>query len=101
MAPDGRDPAIFSLVIPVYKNEGSIPALLEAVAEISRRMSGAFEAVFVVDGSPDRSLELLAAALPSCGFRAQLIALSRNFGSFQAITAGLACARGKYLAVMA
>ena len=98
---DIEDAAFFSLVIPVYKNEASIPALLAAVAEINRRMGGAFEAVFVVDGSPDRSLELLAAALPECEFKAQLITLSRNFGSFQAIAAGLESARGEYLAVMA
>src|SRR5262245_15220909 len=101
MYPDLEDAALFSLVIPVYKNEGSIPALLAAVTEINRRMDGAFEAVFVVDGSPDRSLEMLAVALPECEFKAQLIALSRNFGSFQAITAGMESARGDYLAVMA
>jgi len=98
---DIEDAAFFSLVIPVYKNEASISALLAAVTEINRRMDGAFEAVFVVDGSPDRSLDMLAAALPQCEFKAQLIALSRNFGSFQAISAGLESARGGYLAVMA
>lgn len=101
MYPERRDAALFSLIIPVYQNEYSIAALLVAISEINRQMAGAFEAVFVVDGSPDRSLELLVAALPGCQFRAQLIALSRNFGSFQAITAGLANARGEYLGVMA
>jgi glycosyltransferase involved in cell wall biosynthesis len=96
-----QEAAIFSLAIPVYRNEGSLPSLLEAVGEINRAMAGAFEAVFVVDGSPDRCLELLREALPRCDFHSQLIALSRNFGSFQAITAGLAGARGAYLAVMA
>lgn len=90
-----------SLVIPVYKNESSLPDLLAAVAEINRQLRGNFEVVFVVDGSPDRSLELLAEQLPHCAFASQLLALSRNFGSFQAITAGLARARGDYLAVMA
>src|SRR5581483_1263258 len=64
-------------------------------------MAGELEAVLVVDGSPDRSLELLAAALPEASFPSQLLALSRNFGSYPAIGAGLASARGDLFAVMA
>jgi glycosyltransferase involved in cell wall biosynthesis len=92
---------LFSLVIPVYKNEGSIPALLEALTEVKRQMKAPFEVVFVIDGSPDRCQQLLAASLPGMEFDSQLIALSRNFGSFQAITAGLSQARGEYLGVIA
>lgn len=92
---------IFSLIVPVYRNEGSIPELLEALTELNRAMDGDFEAVLVVDGSPDRSLELLADALPKAPFASQLLALSRNFGSFPAIAAGLAAARGEMLGVLA
>jgi glycosyltransferase involved in cell wall biosynthesis len=92
---------MFSLVIPVYRNEGSVPDLLAVLAQLSAQMNGEFEAVLVVDGSPDHSLELLAEALPEAEFASQLIALSRNFGSFNAIRAGLAAARGELLAVMA
>jgi polyisoprenyl-phosphate glycosyltransferase len=90
-----------SLVIPVFRNEGSIRDLLAALEELDRKLDGRFEAVFVVDGSPDRSLELLAAMLPSARFRAQLLSLSRNFGSFAAIRAGLAAGTGDLFAVMA
>ena len=90
-----------SLVVPVYGNEASIPALLEAVRGIAARVDGGFEAVFVVDGSPDRSHALLREALPAAGFAARLVALTRNFGAFQAIRAGLGCARGQVVAVMA
>jgi glycosyltransferase involved in cell wall biosynthesis len=92
---------MFSLIIPVYKNEGSIPALLEALEELNRYLEGDLEAVLVVDGSPDSSLELLSAALPQAAFLSQLLVLSRNFGSFSAITAGLASARGNLFAIMA
>ena len=91
----------FSIVIPVYKNEESIPRLLDAVAGINRDLNGALEVVFVVDGSPDRSFELLRDALNSLDFPAQLLAHSRNFGSFPAIRTGLASARGDYFGVMA
>ena len=92
---------MFSLVVPVYRNEGSIPALVDTLDELNRVMHGDLEAVIVVDGSPDRSLELLTDALTTATFLSQLIVLSRNFGAFSAITAGLASARGETFAVMA
>jgi len=92
---------MFSLIVPVYRNEGSIAPLVATLEELNRQMGGDLEAVLVVDGSPDRSLELLAAALPQAGFASQLLALSRNFGAFAAITAGLGAARGSCFAVMA
>lgn len=91
----------YSLVIPVYRNEGSIPELLAAVTRLDAALDHALEVVFVVDGSPDRCAELLAEALPGSGLVAQLVLLSRNFGSFAAIRAGFGAARGRYLAVMA
>ena len=91
----------FSLVVPVYKNEPNIPALLAALEEMSLRLRGELEVVFVVDGSPDRSYVLLRERLQVCGFRSVLIALSRNFGSFSAILMGLSAAKGPFFAVMA
>ena len=92
---------MFSLTIPVYRNESSIPFLMPVLEDLNRRMGGDLEVVFVVDGSPDRCAELLADALPQSAFESQLIVLSRNFGAFAAITAGLAAARGHLLAIMA
>lgn len=90
-----------SVVVPVYRNAGSIPALLEALRGIAREVEGGFEAVLVVDGSPDDSAALLRAALPTAGFRAQLVELTRNFGAFPAIRVGLERARGQVVAAMA
>ena len=92
---------MLSLVIPVYRNEGSVPELIAELEQLNIELSGKLEAVFVVDGSPDRSLELLQQALPAAAFRSQLLTLSRNFGSFSAIRAGLAAGTGELLAVMA
>ena len=91
----------FSLVIPVYKNEGSIAELVAAVRAMDASLDGQLETVFVVDGSPDRSWALLSELLPASGLDARLILLSRNFGSFAAIRAGLEAARGEHFAVMA
>lgn len=91
----------FSIVIPVYRNEDSIPPLLDALDALAATLDGPLEVVFVVDGSPDRSFALLEAALPDRHFRARLILLSRNFGAFAAIRCGLAEAGGDFIGVMA
>lgn len=92
---------MLSLIIPVYRNEGSIPSLLDAVAQLDRGVTDRVEAVFVVDGSPDRCYELLRDALPLQPFRSRLVLLSRNFGSFAAIRVGLELGSGSRFAVMA
>lgn len=90
-----------SLVIPVYRNEAFLPELVGVVEGIAAKVAGCMEVVFVIDGSPDRSEEWLLTHLSACAVPAQLVALSRNFGSFTAIRVGLAQARGEYIAVMA
>lgn len=92
---------MLSLIVPVYRNEEGIPDLLAAVAQLARSEAHGFECVFVVDGSPDRSYELLRDQLPAQPFASQLLLLSRNFGSFPAIRAGLEAGRGDCFAVMA
>lgn len=91
----------FSVVIPVYRNEGSVPQLLANLDEVARQLPGRMEVIFVVDGSPDRSFDSLRERLPAASFDSRVVLLSRNFGSFPAITAGLAVARGDYMAVIA
>ena len=54
----------------------------------------------MVDGSPDRSAEMLESCLESWTLPARLVILSRNFGSFAAIRAGLEHADGDYFAVI-
>lgn len=91
----------YSLIIPVYKNEASIQRMLDSLTTINQKLGGQLEAVFVVDGSPDRSYELLRDAIDNLSFAAQLLTHSRNFGSFPAIRSGLAAARGEFFGVMA
>ena len=92
---------MLTLVIPVYKNEGSLPDLLNAIQGLNSKLAGAFEAVFVIDGSPDRCYEILREQLPKQTFESQLVLLSRNFGSFAAVRVGLQAGRGERFAVMA
>ena len=91
----------YSLVIPVYKNEGSIGDLVHVVGQLHAEFAQCLEAIFVVDGSPDASYAQLAEYLPQAAFPSKVVVLSRNFGSFSAIREGLHHARGDYTAVMA
>ncbi len=97
MSPPPRN----SLIVPVYRNEGTIPALVEAVEGIGERVEGGLEAIFVIDGSPDDSRRRLAEALGESGLEGRIIEHSRNFGSFAAIRTGMSLARGESIAVMA
>ena len=92
---------MLSLVIPVYRNEASLPELLDALRGLHQALKGGLEVVFVVDGSPDRCHELLRERLPATGLTATLVLLTRNFGSFSAVRMGLAEGRGDNCAVMA
>ena len=92
---------MLSLVIPVYRNETSLPRLLQEVEALAAKLPGGLEVVFVVDGSPDDSLRILRERLPAWGVKSRLVELSRNFGAFAAIAAGLQEGTGDYFAVMA
>lgn len=91
----------YSLVVPVYKNEGSISGLVRVVEQLHAEFAQRLEAIFVVDGSPDASYAQLVEHLPRAAFPSKVVVLSRNFGSFSAIREGLHHARGDYAAVMA
>jgi glycosyltransferase involved in cell wall biosynthesis len=93
--------ARYSIVIPVYRNEDSIPSLLTALEELAGNLDAKMEVIFVVDGSPDASFSRLDEGLKAVSFQAKLVLLSRNFGAFSAIRCGLAEASGNYIGVMA
>ena len=78
-----------------------MPELLDAIRGLDRALGSRLETVFVVDSSPDASYARLSALLPATGLRARLVLLSRNFGAFAAIRAGLQLAHGPLFAVMA
>jgi len=92
---------MLSLVIPVYNNEENLARLFRELATLAGELSDDLEVVFVVDGATDASLQRLQEQLPAWHIRSQLLELSRNFGSFAAIAAGLAAASGEQVAVMA
>lgn len=90
----------YSVVIPVYKNEETIPRLFARLRDIATRWQE-LEVVIVVDGSPDGSADAIRREVVGAPFSVHLVEHSRNFGSFEAIRSGLQVVRGRYIGVMA
>jgi dolichol-phosphate mannosyltransferase len=91
--------AKYSIVIPLYNEEGIIPLLVERLQEIMAKMDGPAEVVMVDDGSVDSTYRLAQAASDKDS-RFKLIQFSRNFGHQVAITAGMDATSGDAVIVM-
>ncbi len=93
---------MISVVVPLYNESESLPALL---AELDRASQGpgldpeAFEFVLVDDGSQDDSWEVIR-SLASGDARVRAIRFRRNFGKAAALTAGFSAARGAIVFTM-
>ncbi len=91
-------PAV-SVVIPVYNEEGNLKALWDELKPVLDGLGAPCEAVFVDDGSSDRSPEILA-DLHARNPEVTVVRFARNFGQQMANTAGLRFARGKAVIIM-
>ena len=89
----------YSLVLPIYNEEDTIPELVRRLGELMDKFDGEAEAILVDDGSSDSSYELMVAAR-EMDPRFKLLRLSRNFGHQIAVTAGLDAASGEAVIVM-
>jgi len=90
---------MISLVIPVYNEEDLINELYERSRSAMMSISENFEIIFIDDGSTDSTLSKLIECNQK-DRRAKVLSLSRNFGHQAAYTAGLAHAKGDYIAMM-
>lgn len=89
----------YSIVIPVFNEEHSLPELKIRITELLSKLDGPGEVILVDDGSRDRSYELMM-KIQSQDPRFKLIRLSRNFGHQIAVTAGMDYAAGDATIVM-
>lgn len=90
---------MFSLLVPVYNEEGLIDELVSRSVKALETFSSNYEILFINDGSTDATLKRLLAARKKY-HRIKIIDLSRNFGHQAAYTAGLEMALGNYVAMM-
>ena len=102
--PVERKPS-YSIIVPVYNNAQSLSSLLESLVEIDKKVSEEYSAdvtfIFVIDGSPDESAQVLEAILSRNIIKAKILYHSRNFGSFAAIRTGLGAQETDYYGMIA
>jgi len=91
----------YSVVIPVYNSNRSLPELAERLhAVFAQKMDEAYEIIFVDDCSPRpetwKTLQALAEADPNV----RTFRLAKNFGQAGALLCGMEKARGKWIVTM-
>jgi dolichol-phosphate mannosyltransferase len=94
----GAKPHI-SVVIPVYGSDDVLSELRERIVATVEKLTQEFEIIFVNDASPDNAWQIIQ-KLAAGDKRVRGINLSRNFGQYPAITAGLSAAQGEWVVVM-
>ena len=93
MMSDTQPPRL-SLVIPVFNEAESLPALQREIVKILEGMD--FEILYIDDGSTDASFEVLTEIQKKCP-QVRLIRFRRNFGQTAALSAGFRYARGSII----
>jgi len=88
-----------SIVVPIYNEEGSIPALHAGITAALSDLPLKYEVILVDDGSIDNSFTLLK-KIAQDDRRVKVIRLRRNFGQTAAMVAGFAAAAGRVLVPM-
>jgi putative glycosyltransferase len=90
----GRQPCDLSIVTMVYRSRPYLDEFIESAVAVAARIArDSYELIFVVDGSPDDSLQLLRSKQRE-NPQIVIVDLSRNFGHHQAAWCGLHTARG-------
>lgn len=84
----------YSIVAPIYNEEGNIPVLYERIRDVMNTTGESWELIMVNDGSRDTSLELMH-GLAQYDERVKYISFARNFGHQIAVTAGIDYAQGQ------
>ncbi len=91
-----------SKVVPVYFNEENLPEIITKLLELKNNIPDyELELIFVDDGSKDRSLEILLNFKEKNSSIIKVVKLTRNFGSMNAILAGINVASGDCIGVIA
>lgn len=95
----GLNPLRISIVIPLYNEEESIPALRSGLHAALAHYGASYEVIIVDDGSKDRSYQLLREWAEE-DTHITIVRLRRNFGQTAAFSAGFDYARGEVVITM-
>ena len=86
-----------SLVIPCFNSESYLANhVIEIINELNRNFSLNFEILLVVDGSPDKTIQI-AQQLAADYSEIRAIELTKNFGQHAALFAGISQAQGNLI----
>ncbi len=83
-----------SIVIPVYNEQESLPALISRTEAACALMGKQYEILLVDDGSSDASAQMMAEAAQAPGSHVVAVMLNRNYGQHSAIMAGFSHVTG-------
>jgi len=92
-------PVTYSVVVPVFNEEGNVEALASRILATMDHLGAPFELLFVDDGSRDRTPELLR-ELAAADARIRVLRFTRNYGQEAAVEALYLNARGRWLIQM-
>ncbi len=100
MSPPSADARVtYSVVVPVFDEEGNVEALAARVVAVMEKVGAPFELLFVDDGSRDRTPELLR-RIARDEPRVRVVRFTRNYGQEAAVEALYLNARGRWLVQM-
>ena len=88
-----------SVIVPLFNEEESIPALFESLSSACQALGHPYEIVFVDDGSSDQTPSLLA-ELNRVHSGVRVVLLRKNYGQTAAMAAGFRAARGTFVVSM-
>jgi len=89
-----------SVVVPVYRSEGTLAELCARLDKVFRSRSLEYELIFVDDDSPDDSWQVLTELQEQYPDRIVAVQLMRNAGQHNALMCGFRHVRGRYVLTM-
>lgn len=92
---------LFSIVIPVYKNEANLPITIPYIIDnLNLFPDYNVELVLVNDGSPDNSYEIMKQYQKKYPKLIRIANLTRNFGQSAAMRCGMEMAKGDVIGII-
>ena len=97
--------ALLSVIVPMYNEEGNVQKLYEeikhqALKMIKQGIIKEFEAIFINDGSRDKTQEVLENLKKKEKDHLRVIQFRKNFGQTPALKAGFALSKGDLIVTM-
>jgi len=97
---DSEQTLDLSILIPVYNEENNLQQLYDELNTTLVKLGKTYEILFIVDGSTDRSLEILRELKNQDALHINIISFRRNYGQTAAIQAGFDYVKGEIIIAM-